>query len=192
MFLRGRRRACRLLVLRPDSCVLEVGCGTGLNFRHILKELDPRRGRLVGLDFSPDMLRRAAERVAARGWRNVSLVRGDASALCFQQRFDAVLFAYSLAMISDWEAAMRNAWEHLREGGRLVVLEFGDFAGWGPLSGAIHRWMKWHSVEARRPYADAMRGLFPEVHIEARWGGYWFIATGCKKSTAGLLPGRTM
>lgn len=106
--------------------------------------------------------------------------------------FDVILFAYSLAMIPDWEEALRNARELLREGGRLVVLEFGDFAGWGPLAGAIHRWLCLNHVEARRLYSEALVRLFPDVRIEVYGGGYWFVATGCKRSTAGLLPGRAM
>src|SRR3990170_732430 len=52
MILHGRRAAVELLALRPDSQVLEIGCGTGLNFRRLLEKLDPARGVLTGLDFS--------------------------------------------------------------------------------------------------------------------------------------------
>ena len=51
MILHGRRRAVEKMGLRPDSEVLEVGCGTGLNFRDALEPLDCGRGRWVWMDY---------------------------------------------------------------------------------------------------------------------------------------------
>lgn len=175
--LHRRRQAVARLALRPDSAVLEVGCGTGLNFRHLLARLDPHRGRLVGLDFSADMLRRAERRVAARGWPNVELVQADASRLALPQRFDAILFAYSLTMIPDWPAALARARDHLRPGGRLVVLDFGRFHAWGPLAPLMRAWLRLNHVDTLAPYVDTLRELFAAVTVETWLGGYCFIAT---------------
>jgi len=182
LFLRGRRRAVERLDLRPDSAVLELGCGTGLNFAHIVSRLDARTGRLAGVDFSEPMLRRARRRVAARGWPNVGLLQEDAGIVAIPGRFDAVLFAYSLAMMRDWQGALRNAAAHLSPGGRLVVLEFGRFDRWGPAGAGVRRWLRWHHVETRRPYVDALRGLFADVRTEHHLGGYYFIA--CARNRA--------
>jgi len=92
--------------------VLEVGCGTGLNFRDILARLDPGRGRLVGLDFSEHMLRRAAERIATSGYDNVSLIQADAERLSLLSGSTRFFFAYQLSMIPDWEAALDRAHQH--------------------------------------------------------------------------------
>ncbi len=176
--LRGRGQAVEQLKLRPDAQVLEVGCGTGLNFSQLLARLDPRRGWLTGLDFSEDMLARARRRVAAHGWSNVSLVCADAARMDLGRRFDGILFAYSLTMIPDWLAALERARTHLEPGGRMVVLDFGRFERWGPLGALARGWLRLNHVETRRPYVETMGSLFDRVEVHGRLGGYWFTAVG--------------
>ncbi len=180
MILHGRRRAAAALHLRPDSRVLEIGCGTGLNFPCLLEYLDPVAGRLVGLDFSADMLRQAQKRVAAHGWRNVRLVQGDATAMQLGQTFDAAFFGYSLTMIPDWVAAIERALEHLASGGTLVVLDFSRFHGWGPLAPLMRTWLRLNHVETLRPYEDILRQRLDDLEVHYWLGGYNFTAVGRK------------
>ena len=77
-FLFGRRRAVEALDVAPARRILEIGCGTGLNFSLLLERLDPDAGRLTGLDFSMDMLRKARKRKRARNWERVDLLAADA------------------------------------------------------------------------------------------------------------------
>ncbi len=178
--LHRRSQAIRRLELRPASDVLEIGCGTGLNFAAILRELDPRQGWLTGLDFSPHMLKRARRRVSARGWTNVTLLQADAAALSLPQFFDSILFSYSLSMIPAWEAAVRQATEHLKPGGRLVILDFGDFHGWGPLGRLVRGWLRLHHVTAGRAYYERLPQIVGPVEFEVWLGGYAIVATARK------------
>jgi S-adenosylmethionine-diacylgycerolhomoserine-N-methlytransferase len=180
MILHGRRRAVDRLQLRRDSNVLEVGCGTGLNFRFVLERLDPQRGRLTGLDFSADMLHIAERRVKSRGWHNVELVQADASQMGLGRTFDGVLFSYSLTMIPDWRGALDRAAEHLEPGGRVVVLDFYTFRGWGPLAPVMRTWLKLNHVETRGAYVEAMRERFGNVDEYYWLGGYNFTAVSRK------------
>lgn len=180
MILHGRRRAAEALKLGPSSEVLEVGCGTGLNFRYLLERLDPSRGRLVGLDFSRDMLDRARRRTEREGWTNVELIHGDATTMRLDRTFDAVFFGYSLTMIPDWPAALERAREHLRAGGTLVVLDFSRFRGWGPLAPVMRAWLRLNHVETLRPYEDYLRRLFERVETHYWLGGYNFTAVAQK------------
>lgn len=176
MILHGRRRAVERLRLARDSRVLEVGCGTGLNFAHVLERLDPQRGALVGVDFSADMLDRARSRCERRGWRNVELVQADATTLSLPGEFDAAFFGYSLTMIPDWKAALQRAWVALRPGGRLMVHDFGDFAGWGPFGAVMRVWLRANHVETLRPYVAGMREVCGNVEVTTWFGGYNFTA----------------
>lgn len=187
--LHGRRQAVQQLRLRPDSRVLEVGCGTGLNFRHILEYLDPARGWLVGVDFSPHMLVRARRRVAAQKWSHVELREGDATRLRLDEPFDAVLFAYSLSMIPDWRAALETARDHLREGGRIVVLDFCTFDGWGPAAAIARGWLGLHHVRPDRSHVEAIRAAFADVEVRHFLGKYCVIAAGTKARTEGAATG---
>lgn len=178
MILHGRGRAVDRLELRPESQVLEIGCGTGLNFRYVLENLDRTSGRLVGLDFSEDMLARAEARRRRNGWANVSLVHDDATRMQLGQKFDAVLFAYSLTMIPDWPQALRRAHEHLSPGGRLVVLDFGRFQHWGPLAPLMRGWLRANHVETQRPCAEEVRTVCGNLELHQWCGGYNFTAVG--------------
>lgn len=178
LILHGRARAIERLALRPDSQVLEIGCGTGLNFSHVLRYLDPARGRLTGADFSADMLARARRRVSREGWTNVTLVQADATTLDLGQEFDAIFFAYSLTMIPDWRRALERAQAHLRPGGRLAVLDFGRFGRWGLLSPVMRTWLRLNHVDTREPYPEQMRTLFDAMEYHEWLGGYNFTAVG--------------
>ncbi len=172
MILHGRRRAVEMLKLRPGSQVLEVGCGTGLNFSHVLDRLDPSSGRLSGLDFSQAMLARAERRVARHAWPNVELVRADAVDMSLGQTFDGILFAYCITMIPDWAAALRQAFDHLKVGGRMVVIDFGGFSGWGPLGPLMRGWLKLNHVQTQDVYIEEMQRIFGTVELR-HWLGGW-------------------
>lgn len=180
MILHGRRRAVEQLGLAPESQVLEVGCGTGLNFRYALEHLDATRGRLTGLDFSADMLRIAQRRRSHHAWANVDLVQADATKMNLGRTFDGILFAYSLTMIPDWPAALERAREHLKPGGRLVVLDFGRFQRWGPLAPVMRTWLRLNHVDTLAGYEDRLRDLFAGLEITHWLGGYNFTAVGRK------------
>ena len=62
------------LSLKPDSSILDVGCGTG---RHSI-ELAKRGYTVTGLDLSSEMLARAADAAKSTGV-NVNWIRSDAT-----------------------------------------------------------------------------------------------------------------
>src|ERR1700728_2574877 len=72
-----RLRAVQALGLRPGDTVVDIACGTGLNFPLLEKVVGPG-GRIVGVDLTDAMLARAQDRIAANGWGNVSLVPAGA------------------------------------------------------------------------------------------------------------------
>src|SRR6266567_7248680 len=73
-----RLRAVQALGLRPGDSVVDIACGTGLNFPLIEEAIGPD-GRIVGVDLTDAMLARAQHRIEANGWSNISLVRADAA-----------------------------------------------------------------------------------------------------------------
>jgi len=178
--LHGRHEAVEALSLRPGDRVLEIGCGTGLNFT-LLRDAVSETGQVTGADFSPEMLERAFERCVRRGWRNVSLQQADATTLTSDQRFAGALFSYSLSMIRDWRAALRRALDLLVPGGRLVVLDFGRFEQWLlPTAWLIRAWLRANHVDTSPSYAEAVVQLTERSKVESRLGGYYFLASGTK------------
>jgi demethylmenaquinone methyltransferase/2-methoxy-6-polyprenyl-1,4-benzoquinol methylase len=82
---------------------------------------------VVGVDLSPEMLKRARSKVLRSGLQNhIPLVMGRAECLPFPNRcFDAVCFTYLLRYVEDPEATMKEIVRVLKPNGQLVSLEFG-------------------------------------------------------------------
>lgn len=88
-----RRRTIERLALRSGDTVLDVGCGTGLSFELLMAGIGPR-GRLVGIEQSPEMMAAARRRVAERGWTNVSLIEAPIEDAELNGPFTALLFNF--------------------------------------------------------------------------------------------------
>src|SRR6202045_466844 len=85
-----RLRAVQALGLRKGDTVIDMACGTGLNFPLLQQAVGPG-GRIVGVDLTDAMLARAQDRIEANSWSNVSLVQADAAGFDFPTEVDAIL-----------------------------------------------------------------------------------------------------
>jgi len=122
-FMRWREPAVDALCLRPGDTVLDLACGTGLNFSHLTRQLGPS-GRIIGLDLTRAMLRRASDKVEEGHWRHASLLEADAAAIPLaDDSVDAVLCSYGMIIVPDYRQAIAEAVRVLRPGGRLVLLD---------------------------------------------------------------------
>ena len=118
-----RGATVRALGLARGDTVLDIGCGTGLNLPLLVDAVGPE-GRVVALDYSDGMLRRARARVKRHGWRNVELVQGDAARLeGVEGPFDAVMSTWAMGIVDDLPAALDRAVSVLKPGGRLAILD---------------------------------------------------------------------
>ena len=112
-----RLATVRALRLRPGATVVDMACGTGLNFALIERAIGPR-GRLIGVDLTDAMLAHAQHRADANGWGNVSLVQSDAVGFEFPAGVDAVMSTYALSQVPDSAAVIAHGAAALSEGGR--------------------------------------------------------------------------
>src|SRR4030081_4080294 len=86
-----RRRAARLTGLKAGNWALDVACGSG-KLTAQLARIAGDGGRVVGLDFSPQMLD-----VARRDHPGLEFVEGDALKLPFEDAsFDASTIGFGL------------------------------------------------------------------------------------------------
>ncbi|MGN6586354.1 MAG: class I SAM-dependent methyltransferase, partial [Solirubrobacterales bacterium] len=82
-------------------------------------------GSVIGVDASAGMLREARRLVERHGWANVSLLQQDAADLQIDREVDAVLFSLSYSAMPEPKRALASAWERLRPGARLAVMDAG-------------------------------------------------------------------
>jgi len=117
---RHRELAVRGLQLQPEDVVVDLCCGTGLNFA-LLHDAVGARGRIIGVDLSPDMLDRARRRADRKGYDNVELVRADVASYAFPPGVDSVISTYGLEMVPEYDDIIRRAATALPGGARLSV-----------------------------------------------------------------------
>lgn len=117
-----RKNAARALAVSVGDCVLDIGCGTGRNFPHLREAVGPA-GRIYGIDISRGMLRKAQQVRDDNGWRNITLTECEAAEYAAPEPLDAVLFSLSFNTMPHHRAVLRNVWNQLRTGGRLVIMD---------------------------------------------------------------------
>lgn len=154
-YLFGRDTLIAGIDARPGMRVLEVGCGTGRNLGAIARRWPGVR--LYGLDISEEMLAFAR----ARLHDDALLAQGDATdfdpaALFGADRFDRIVFSFTLSMIPQWREALAHGAGLLAPGGSLHVVDFGDLGGLPPVLRRLLEWWLARFHVTRRP-------LLPEV-----------------------------
>ena len=115
---RWRRLGVELAGVRPGDHALDVCCGTG-DFAIELRRVVGPSGRVVGLDFSEQMLAVAAAKCPAVEW-----ILGDALALPFGDgTFAAACVGFGVRNLADYARGFAEMARVVRPGGRVVCLE---------------------------------------------------------------------
>ena len=117
---RWKRRLAELAGEPRD--VLDLCCGTG----DIALEFARAGERVMGVDFTEEMLRVAAGRGGRERVSRLHWIRADALRLPFgDNSFDAVSVGYGLRNLADLRLGLREILRVLRPGGKLLSLDFG-------------------------------------------------------------------
>lgn len=124
---RYRKEAISVLNLEKSQTVLDVACGTGLNFRYLFNGIGPD-GRIIATDIAPGMLDKAKIRAQNNGFNNIEFILGDVSEIELLE-VDAVAAFWCMVSILDYKMALRNLVSNLRSGGKLAVLDFKKIDG---------------------------------------------------------------
>jgi ubiquinone/menaquinone biosynthesis C-methylase UbiE len=185
-----RLRAVQALRLRPGDSVVDIACGTGLNFPLIEEVIGPD-GRIVGVDLTDAMLAQAQHRIETKGWSNISLVQADAADFDFPTEVDAILSTYALTQVPECAEVIAHGAAALCGGGRWVVLDL-------KVPANAPRWLARLGTAVVRPFAsidewimrrpwEAIRAAMQEELTDLSWTelffGTAFLAAGSRRPT---------
>lgn len=115
------RRLVEMVEIAPGSTLLDVATGRGAVLFPAARRVGPK-GRVVGIDISPEMVRATATEALNEGLSNIDVCCMDAEALEFpDDSFDWVLSAFSLWFFSKPDRALAEFLRVLKPGGRLGI-----------------------------------------------------------------------
>ena len=134
--LRGREELWqKMLQTAPydDTVWMDMGGGTGSNL-HFFGDAIEKLQKVYVVDLAGSLIEVADKRIHNSGWKNIETVIADATTFMPPEAMplsaqwdggvDAITFSYSLTMIPDWFAAIDHAWNMLKPGGRIGVVDF--------------------------------------------------------------------
>ena len=179
LFEPARQRAVERLAVRAGDVVLDAGCGTGLSLP-LLQAGVGAKGRIVGIEQCPEMIKLAHERVAAHGWKNVALIEASVETARIRPRADAALFHFTHDILQE-PLAIANVMRHLRPGARIVACGL----QWAP----VWAWpVNLFVLGAARYSVTSLAGLgcpwgllakhLAGLHVSTMMAGAVFIASG--------------
>ena len=179
-----RKDAVQALKLQPGSTVLDLGCGTGLNFPLLQDAVGPQ-GKIIGVDLTLAMLAQAKARIQQHGWNNVQLIQADASRFELPQGVDGILSTFALSLMPAYEEIIRKSAQALTSGGRLAILDLkltsGALSFLNPLGVLITKPFAGSYEAGRRQPWEEMQKHLSDVQVQEHYFGFVYIASGTKE-----------
>ncbi len=151
--------------LRPGEVVLDIGSGGGLD-AFLAAQAVGERGRVIGVDMTPEMLQRARQAAERGGFTNVEFRQGYAEALpAAEGEADVVISNCVINLAEDKGLVFREAYRVLKPDGRLEV---SDMVTSGPLPFEL--------VMDEEGWSECITGALPEreyldLAAQAGFGG---------------------
>ena len=104
----------------PTGLILDVCSGTG----DVAIEVS-KRSKAVASDFCVEMLKLCDMKIKKSSLTNICCIQNDAENLSFKDNsFDGVIVAFGIRNVADINKALSEMYRVVRNGGRIVVIEF--------------------------------------------------------------------
>ena len=176
-----RKKAVQALNLQRGDTVVEIGCGTGLNFPLLRQAVGPE-GKIIGTDATDAMLTQARKRVEENSWSNVDLLQCDAASFQFPAGVGGIISTYAISLVPEFDQVIQNGCQALSPGKRWVILDFKLPSSW---LARLAPWLVFLAkpfglsmeLAARHPWESINKHL-KNTSLTEIYGGLVYIATG--------------
>jgi len=157
--------------LEPGQTVVDLGSGAGLD-AFVARRVVGESGRVIGVDFAPEMVEKARSNAQKLGVENVDFVEGDIEDLPLDAEIaDVVLSNCVLNLVPDKERAFAEMQRVLRPGGHFCI---SDVVSDGTLPDAVRRSAELYAgcvagAIEESEYLDLLDAVgFEEVEVPSR------------------------
>lgn len=176
-----RKKAAESLDLKKGDIVLDLACGTGLNFLY-LEEIIGKQGKIVGFDYSEEMLIAAKNNADKNNWKNIELVQGDAAKLSLGYKMDGVISTLGVSAIPKHREALKRAVDILKYNKKIVILDAKLFNGvlriFNPVIKLLYKYSA--NWDYTKNIIGTLEKIMGDVGVKEYNGGSIYIATGVK------------
>ena len=187
-----RKKAINALDIQPGDTVIDMFCGTGINFGPILDGMG-QHGHLLGIDGSTGMLARARQRIQKAGWNGAQITLVEKDIFELSPDFVAeilplehppkVLITLALGIFANYEAVFTKIFNAMPAATRFAILE--GYCGAGSRGAWLLNFIG-HS-DCSRPVWEPVKALTDEY--QESWyptkfkyiKGLFIVASGVKR-----------
>ncbi|MFD1038689.1 demethylmenaquinone methyltransferase [Virgibacillus byunsanensis] len=118
-----RKDVMKRMKVNKGSTALDVCCGTG-DWSIAMAEATGSEGKVIGLDFSQNMLSIAKEKNNELKYDQLSFIHGNAMELPFKDNeFDYVTIGFGLRNVPDYMTVLKEMRRVVKSDGRVICLE---------------------------------------------------------------------
>ncbi|NOZ63083.1 MAG: class I SAM-dependent methyltransferase [Calditrichaeota bacterium] len=141
--------------------ILDVGCGTGALFPHLLRLAD-LDAQIIALDFAESMALEAANHTN----HQIEILCGDILRLPVQKNSVDIIIAFQVfPHLKNKNLALRQCWQALRQGGELAIIHL---QGSRQLN-AFHAGLNGVVADHNLPSAEKMKEMFEQQNFDVNW-----------------------
>lgn len=171
------------LNLSEGDTVVELGCGTGLNFPFLLDIIGPT-GRIIGVDITKEMLEQAEKRVGKNDWKNVELIHCDIAEYNIPKDVDGIISTGAITYSPSYDKVIKNGYDSLKSGKRFVIADYKMPSGPTMIFTPIVLFLaKSFGVKIelmeRHPW-ESIEKYFEKTKLTESYGGFLYISVGKK------------
>jgi trans-aconitate 2-methyltransferase len=178
--LKWARELRQNLAFQGNESVLDVGCGDGKITADLATNLP--KGRVVGVDSSPEMIAYAANTYNPKHYPNLSFACINARYLEFDREFDLCFSNAVLHWVDNHQAFLNGASRSLCHGGRLII----SCGGRGNAADVLQVLAELVAGEPWKHYFEGFQ--HPYFFYSDRDYALWLEQTGFKIERLELVP----
>lgn len=169
------------LKLDAGDTVVDLGCGTGLNFK-MLQDRIGTTGNIIGVDLSESMLAQARKRVRKSGWENVSLIQADMAEYQIPQNVDGILSTLAITMSPNYDKIINRTSCTFAAGNRMSIFELKKPKKWPDwlIKFMVFLFKSYGTCldHTKRTPCSSIKKYFSDAEMEKYYFGPACVATG--------------